>query len=806
MIRRGVRATRAGLLAFAIAAGASGAARAASAPQSITGRVVDLATGTGIAGAEIRARTASAPPRDLARTSSGADGRFALAPLAESTVDVVADAPGYTETVLRAVAPGSAIVVRLLPAVLDAGTQEIAVTAERPRVDQSPTLSSHRIERGAVDRTPGSLEDVTRAISLKPGIVSFSEFAPVLSVRGGDVYQTYFFLDDVLIFNPFQPVGGGTIFNPDLVQSADVYTGGQLASFPEALAGIISIQYKDPDADRLHAMAEVSAISVNTRVEGGVDRSRGGWRRVAPDGWIASARRSDFEPLLLLAAPVLKKANIAAPNFLDLYAKAVWQLTPVDRIAVNGMFVENSLAHFTYQNEDSAREDKLFFDDKQFLGWARWTRLLGDATVLKTNVSRVKDILRANSTGTDPLAVDVDGLLDSIRTDLSYSPASGAAWDTGLYLNRADFKLVGKVGDFRRLQPGVAFGGDPNLPLTDLFPERAFYATAAYVQYKRTLADTLTVQPGVRVSWNDASHELAAGPRLNIAWKLSDNHALKAAWGIFHQPPFNVIELDPTFGNPKLKSERAIHYVAGYEGQPLENVLVKVEAFYKDVFDQIVPQDFSTVDFSNPGPADLAKLRKPFLNAGHSSAWGAELSMSREVSRRTRVEVNYSLLKVLATNPLVENPANRTFAPYQDQRHTANLVMNWRASPVWTFSATGRFGSGKPFTPILSFRSEPDVSNDIGPRNIWVADRLARNNSARYPVYARLDLRAERVWKRPKQTVTGFVELINAQIRSNTEFINYTAGDPDAAPPRAPRRQDVQGLPTIPYAGVRVEW
>lgn len=793
---------------------------AASASPRIEGVVVDLGSGKPIAGARVvvrRAATAeegdatrAATSTPLASAQTVSDGRFTLSGWsADGAIDLYADAPGYTETVLRnLVPPMPGLVVRLLPGVAQAKGQEMSITAERPKVDQSPTLSSHRIERGAVDKTPGSLEDVTRAISLKPGIVSFSDFAPVISVRGGDVYQTYFFLDDVLIYNPFQPVGGGTIFNPDLVQEAEIYTGGQLASFPEALAGIIAIRYKEPDTDRLHAMAEASLISVNTRAEGGIDKSRGGLVRLAPDGWLVSARRSDYEPLLALAAPYLgsQGVDIAAPNFLDLFAKGTWEFGARDHLAANAMFVENSLSHFTYKNEDAGLQDKLFFDDRQMIGWLAWTRILGDATVLRTTASRVADRLRANSTGTDPLAVNVDGLLDSLRSDLTYSPDTGAAWDTGLYLNRADFKLVGKVGDFRRLQPGVAFGGDPNLPLTDLFPERAFYAVSGYAQYKRTIASRLTVQPGVRITWQNASREITTGPRLNVSLKLGENHALKAAWGMFHQPPFNVVVLDPTFGNPNLKSERAIHYVLGYEGQPRPDWLLKTEIFYKDVFDQIEPQDLSGVDFQNPSPADIAKLETPFLNAGHSSAWGAEISLQRELHEKVHVELNYSLLKVVTTNPLIGDPANRTFAPYQDQRHTANLVVNWKYDDDWTFSATGRFGSGKPFTPILSFRAEPDVSSDIGPRNIWVADQVARFNSARYPFYGRVDLRAERKWKLPRSTITGFVELINAQIRPNTEFIAYTAGDPDSAPPKGPVRRDVQSLPTIPYVGVRAEW
>ena len=765
----------------------------------VHGRVVDLATNAPIAGAWVKAGTASAV--------AGSDGRFQVATAV--TVDLVAGATGYGTTTLHHVEPDQEVLVRLIASMAEAAGQTFDVTAEKPKIDTSPTVSSFSIEHGAVDKTPGSLEDVTRAISLKPGIVPASDFAPVLFVRGGDATQTFFFLDDVLIYNPFQPVGGGTIFNPDLVDSADLYTGGQLASFPEALSGLISIQYKEPERERHRWLAEASAISVNLRAEGPGPQDKVGLARLAPDGWLVSARRSDYEPLLAAIKPALGSQDIAAPVFLDLFAKGAWDLSSRDSLDVNAMSVDNALAHFTYKSQAAARDDRLFFSDRQRLAWARWTHVIGADAAVKSNVSHVEDLLRASSTGTDPLAVNVDSHNDAVRQDLSVAPETGTAWDAGWYVDRAQVALVGKVGDFRRIQPNVAIGGDPNLPLVSLFPKQAYVLFGAYVQYKRTLDGRLTVQPGVRLGWNDATHELNVGPRLNASLSLSQHHVVKAAWGIFSEAPINPVLLDPNFGNPNLKSERAIHWVLGWEGEPLgdaDPLHAKIEAYYKDEYDLVMPQDFSTVNFTNPSAADIAKLRTPFLNAGTSAAWGAEISIVREVAQHTRLELAYSLLKVTTTNPLIANPANRTFAPYQDQRHTLNLVADWRVNEDWSFAATGRFGSGKPYTPIDSFRVEPDQTSDVGPRDIWVPDQLGALNSARYPVYARLDLRAERRWTRPNGVhITAFAELINAQIRRNTEFIGYTAGDPDSSPPQPPVRQDVLGLPTIPYVGIRLE-
>lgn len=801
------------VMAFVVLAGEANAG-------TLSGTVVDFATGRPVAGANVEALPATlegdaaediAAPA-LARAVTDDAGMFRLEGL-PSRVDLVAYAPGYTRSTLRSIAIGAPVRVRLLRGAAEAPTQEITVIGERERIDRSPTVSSHRVEEGVVDRTPGSLEDVTRAITLKPGIVPLSDFAPLFSVRGGDVYQTWFFLDDILVFNPFQPIGGGTIFNPDLVRSAEIYTGGQLASFPEALSGILAITYRDPvppEDGGVTGIAEASMISVNGRVEGGgYGAEAEGLRRLVPDGWILSVRRSDYESTLAIVKPFLQDQDLAAPFFLDLFAKGVWEAGPQDRVALNLMYVQNTLQHLTLEREDRGIDDELFFDDRQVLGWVRWTRVLGPSTFVKTNLSRVQDRLRATSTGTNPIAVDADVSNDSLRVDLSHSPERGTAWDAGGYLNRAEFVLVGKVGDFRQFTPGVAIGGDPNLPLTELFPARGFHVGAVYGQYKHTLRDRLTVQPGVRVSWNDATHEMNVGPRLNAAVRLGERHVLKGAWGLFHQPPFNPVLLDPDFGNPDLTSEKALHWVAGYEGEPLgeAGAFVKLEGFYKDVFDQVMPQDFGAVDFTNPDADDFERLRTPFLNAGRSVAYGVELSVSRELRGRTRMELSYSWLKVRTTNPLLTDPSARTFSPFFDQRHTANLVVNHRYGDRWTFSATARFGSGKPFTPIESFRAEVDVSNDHGPRNVWVPHELGGTNSARFPFYGRLDLRAERTWPwGDDRRIVGYVEILNAQVRQNTEFIAYTAGDPDGQPPRSPERSDIYGLPTIPFFGARVEF
>jgi hypothetical protein len=125
-----------------------------------------------------------------------------------------------------------------------------------------------------------------------------------------------------------------------------------------------------------------------------------------------------------------------------------------------------------------------------------------------------------------------------------------------------------------------------------------------------------------------------------------------------------------------------------------------------------------------------------------------------------------------------------------DQRHTLNVFAQQRISYRMTVSAKFRVGSN---VPIVGYFEGTAVPDDLSLSTL--------RNQVRLPVYARLDLRANRTFTFQRSRLTLFVEVMNVigrnnlrqtdgSIRPNLDAIGYVD----------------RLLPRVPSAGVLFEF
>ena len=124
-----------------------------------------------------------------------------------------------------------------------------------------------------------------------------------------------------------------------------------------------------------------------------------------------------------------------------------------------------------------------------------------------------------------------------------------------------------------------------------------------------------------------------------------------------------------------------------------------------------------------------------------------------------------------------------------DQRHTFNAYAAVRRSERASFVAKLRIGSNFPITGYIAESGGGYVVTD-------------RRNTARLPVYARLDLRANRAFAIRAHRLTLFAEVLNVLNRDNVRYqppaINFLT--------RAATRPFDTMLPIIPSAGLLIEF
>lgn len=388
------------------------------------------------------------------------------------------------------------------------------------------------------------------------------------------------------------------------------------------------------------------------------------------------------------------------------------------------------------------------------------------------------------------------------------------------------------------------------------FPEQfdqgeRYYRYHAYAQTRvELLSDRLFVQPGLRFDYYRLIDRSYLSPRLSASLRLTDATTLRGAWGRYVQSPGfekllddpQAFDLSEDVGLQSLRAETSHHYVLGLTHWLDERYQARVEGYVK-TFDDLIVQDRGRVpravarfDETRGLPRtdpeayavrveDAVGLTTRPVNDAEGRAFGLEVSLEKQraaTGDRFTGWISYAYAQATRSRTRQEAPGNRiTFSFDYDRRHTVNVVVNTRLGRGWTLGTTFRLGTGFPYTPAVGAApvvvrpldvDDPEAETDptvltnsetglvrFEPQ-YGDADNL---NSARLPIYHRLDVRASRevnVFGMPGE---AYLDVINIYNRANVLAYQYAAvTDPDM-PEADPRleRQSATMLPILPTLG-----
>ncbi len=141
------------------------------------------------------------------------------------------------------------------------------------RNDPGSTIREISIEQ--ILDIPGVAEaDPIRAIQVLPGVVSTSDLSASLHVRGGSSDQDLILLDGVPVFSPFHLGGFFSVFNPDMVDRAELQSGGFPAEHGGRVSSVLAVE-TDPGNGELAVQGAVSLLAARVAVSGGLPQA---WR------------------------------------------------------------------------------------------------------------------------------------------------------------------------------------------------------------------------------------------------------------------------------------------------------------------------------------------------------------------------------------------------------------------------------------------------------------------------------------------------------------------------------------------------
>ncbi|MBN2570567.1 MAG: TonB-dependent receptor [Ignavibacteriales bacterium] len=617
--------------------------------------------------------------------------------------------------------------------------------------ENETNLGLEKISSREIEILPTGIEsDIFRVIQTSPGVSTTGDITSKYYVRGGGSDQNVVLLNGAPIYYPYHALGTMSVVDPEIINMLEFFKGGFTSQYGGRLSSILNVVTKDGNKNKFQGGAQASFLSGKLFLQGPI-----------PNGsFFVTGRKSYF-------ADVLKKYlnNQDAPfDFYDITFKVNYSNPELDK---DSKFILHGFASGDFVDyEDLLRENYEIRNQILGITWDKvWDSPLFSHFAL--SYSGFQAEVMPNLSNSKPRynqIVDV-----TLKTDFAY-----------VYDNKDEFG-IGMENKY--------FG--TKLDVVNLYGDKMDYDSwgwdlTIYSNYKFLRWEKIGFDVGVRAKLLAISKKrpFLLEPRINITYHPTPLISLKASVGRYSQEILTLTDenelisiFEPWIIIPDyLEAPEATQFNVGLEMYLTEKLTFEIEGYYK-LIDNLI--DVNKNKFSSKD--------NDYINVnGHS--YGAEVLIKFEPSNYF-IKASYSLGWAYKINDDME------YFPRYDVRHSANLLFGvnfgdgWQGNLMWTLN------TGMPFTPIagfydrLNFSTLPPsmYSTSFAPVIFW-----GDKNSARLPVYHRLDFSASKDFKLFLADVTIGISIINVYDKKNIFYFDRDTGD------------EVYMLPFFPSAFIKV--
>lgn len=686
-------------------------------------------------------------------TMTALNGTYSLQLQSADSVEIRFSMIGYKTKVRVLRRPRGKQTMQVVMHSSDNALSEVTITGKRIETGQTQELSKEHIKN--MPSTTGNA--VEEMIQSQAGVSTHSELSSQYNVRGGSFDENSVYINNVEIFRPFLVRSGQqegiSVINPDMVEKIGFSTGGYEARYGDKMSSALNIEYRRPK--RFEASATASMLGASTFV--GMSNKKFSWSnglRYKTTKYLLGSMdtKGEYQPTFIdyqtyLTYSPNKRWDI---KFLGNISDNHYNFTPEDR-ETNFGTMENVKAFKVYFD---GHEKDVF---RTFFGSLGITRKFGENTSLS---------LIASAFNTrEQEKYDIQGQYWLTQTETSENLGVGTYFQhTRNYLKahvestKLLFKTKQKKHDIEAaftykwehinensVEYEMRDSSKYSIPHTgkDLYMIYSMRAkntlTAnrieAYAQdtyrFTGSAGKTLyTLNYGVRLAYWSFTKETILSPRLSLGIipAFNDNITMRFATGLYYQAPFFKEIRDTTTVNGityaslnrKAKSQRSIHFIAGFDYRfKMNNRPFKftAEAYYK-ALGNLVPYSVNNVKVVYYGDN---------MCSGHAA--GLDLKLFGEFVPGTDSWVSLSLMNT-------SMKLNGKSIPLPtDQRYAVNMFFTdyFPGTTRWKMSLKLALADGLPFSAPHRelesnvFRAPAYKRADIG-LNYRIIDNNDRHN------------------------------------------------------------------------------
>ncbi len=691
-------------------------------------------------------------------TVSGEDGYYSLNKIPEGEYVLHSQALGY-KAFRQKVRIKSDIVEKINIHLERSNVQlEAAVISGRQLERKSRVqISQLRLTPAQISKIPtlGINADLAQYVQILPGIVSSGDQGGQLYIRGGSPVQNLVLMDGIPLYNPFHSMGMFSVFDTDLINNANISTGGYPAKYGGRISSVMDISLKDGNTKHLAGKVSLGMLSANAAIEGPIRFSK----KAEPITFLLSGKYSYLDKTAAYLNPEIKEGSLPF-NFSDFVSKITYKGLGGSKVSATGF-------HFT---------DNVNFTTDQSYNWTNYGVGL-QAVLLPQNSN---GLIRAN-VNYSAYSLKLEELLGNNRYSEIEDINIGMEFinQFGRHELQMGLQILGEHTDYYN-RNSFGYSVDENADVTDL---------AAYLSFQLN-ADKLLIQPGLRVNYYASLGNVIPEPRIGIKYLINEEFRLKAGGGYYSQNLisgksdrdvvnfFSGFLMDPSnianaTGPKKLphRLQTCWQGVLGLEWDPTTYIMLNVETFYK-YFPQLISLNSNKKFDGEMNHWDIPQVYYEDFITEIGDAYGIEALLQYE-KKRLYLWLAYSLSYSNRFDGL------QYFQPHYDRRHNLNLVgsytlgknLNWKILVRWNY------GSGFPFTPTNALYEKLRLTNtsssEVLHENGLIGMSFGAYNSARLPDYHRLDFTAKYIhYFSERYSVEVVASLTNVYNRKNLFYFS----------------------------------
>ncbi|MFT6210742.1 MAG: hypothetical protein ACJAYA_000882 [Bacteroidia bacterium] len=657
---------------------------------------------------------------------------------------------------------------------------EVQISADRQEALTEVRTSVTKLTPKEMKKVPtvSGESDLAQVLQVQPGVVFTGDQGGQLYIRGGSPIMNKVLLDGMIIYNPFHSIGFFSVFDTDIIKTADIYTGGFNAEFGDRISSVMDIKTRDGNRKKFSGKLSFNPFGTNLLLEGPIIKlkeDRGGSLT-----YLVSGKTSYLEQTSKVLYPYVNDGEGLPFNFTDIFAKISYNARTGSKVNLFGFSFNDQV---TYQSVSNYKWNS-FGVGTNVLIVPQGSQVLLEPYF---NYSNYK------------ISLDEDGLPGRTSEIGGFNGGMNFTY----YLGKSELKFGPFLQGF---QTKYEFTNSKGTRIGDNEPESTT-DFGVFAKFKWSYKDKIVLEPSFRLHYYASLGVASPEPRLGAKWNITKWFRMKYAFGLFSQNMISANSdrdvvnlfygfltapenLPSEFDGEEINNplQRAMHNIVGFEVDLGKRVSLNIEGYLKN-FLQLSNVNRNKLFADTPENSDVPdQLKKDFI-IETGKAMGIDFVFKYSYKR-------LYLWAVYSISTVDRDDGINQYNPHFDRRHSVNLVaaytfgkdLNWEASVRWNL------GSGFPFTQTAGFYENlvfaDGINSDYTTQNGDLGVEYGELNKGRLPFYHRLDLSVKRTFELGQTKLDAVLGITNAYNRENIFFVDRV------------KYERVNQLPILPSLGL----